>query len=127
MLRESEIERCFTKLVNTVNKKLDHPLSVTLVIDYNGNYPRKRDYAKTDGDFIYLSPKIFKCRKDRLEGLLRHELAHVLYMQNGNYDHTEVEADNLAEIVFNSPIYYDADDVQTINTGKRPRPYYLPQ
>ena len=122
-----EINACFKSLLKQVNNQLDSPLKVNLVLDHEGSYPRKRDFAKTDGHTIFLSPKILFCKKDRLEGLLRHELAHVLYMQHGNFDHTELETDNLAEIVFGSPIYYDKDDVQTISLGKRPRPYYLPQ
>jgi predicted SprT family Zn-dependent metalloprotease len=98
-----------------------------LEIDYSSRYPKVRDYAKTTGDVIYFSPKILKATKERMDGLMRHEFAHVILMKQGDFDHSEREADIVAESVFGGNIYYDEDDVQTTLRGKRPRPLHLPQ
>ena len=123
----TEIQRIMTSLLTDLYLKHGVVLNVRLEIDYDGDYPNARDYAKTTGEVIYFSPKIFKASEDRVQGLLRHELAHALLIQNGDYDHWETEADEVAEICFGHPIYYDKDDVQCISGGRRPRPEYLPQ
>ena len=102
-------------------------MGLALVIDYTGDYPKARDYAKTTGDTIYVSPKILDADLPRVEGLLYHELGHVLLMQHGDYDHSENYADYIAELCFSTPIYYDTEGVQTIAGGARPRPDYLPK
>lgn len=121
-------------IVDQANEILDYlydnhgiELTVSIVIDNLGSYPNPRDYAKTTGRVIYFSPKILKASEDRLQGLLRHELAHALLMQNGDVNHSEIYADETAEICFGMPIYYDTQDVQCISGGVRPRPSYLPQ
>ena len=101
-------------------------LDVELVLDTSGVYPKVRDYARTDGNCIYFSPKILDASNDRIEGLLRHELAHVILMRKGLFLHSEVEADAIAEWAFGLPIRYDIDDVQSISRGRIGRPLHLP-
>jgi|SaaInlStandDraft_6_1057023.scaffolds.fasta_scaffold321998_1 hypothetical protein len=122
------------QIENTLNTLLDYlyrtkgiDLDVDVVIDYHGTYPNLRNYAKTTGDIIYFSPKILRASEDRLQGLLRHELAHVLLIQGGDFDHSEAYADEIAESFFGKPIFYDRQDVQCVSGGVRPRPLYLPQ
>lgn len=116
----------FDDLINHLSVNHQIELELDLVIDYEGSYPKPRDYAKTTGDCIYFSPKILKASRERIEGLLRHEFGHVLLMNIGNYDHSEREADVVAERFLGKNIYYDDEDVQTIAFGTRPRPNHLP-
>jgi hypothetical protein len=120
------IRRRGDRLLTRAAEQLGYTVHVEIVLDVDGSYPKARDFAKTTGDVIYFSPKILRAPPARIEGLLRHELAHVVFMQAGNLDHTEREADALAEELFGDNIYYDAEDVQTILPGRRPRPHYLP-
>jgi len=120
----------YRSVYNREKAKLDRALGfsipVTVILDFQGAYPNVRDYAKTDGRVLYLSPKILKANKSRIEGLLRHELAHVALMHFGDYDHTECYCDVIAEDLFQSKIYYDTDFVQNSKQGTRPRPTHLP-
>jgi hypothetical protein len=120
------IQRRCARLLAQIASDFDIHIQVSVVLDHEGSYPKARDFAKTTGDVIYFSPKILNAAPLRVEGLLRHELAHVVFMQSGNFDHTERETDALAEELFGDNIYYDAQDIQTIAPGKRPRPHYLP-
>lgn len=65
----------------------------------------------------------------RVDGILRHELAHAVLLHGGDIEHTERDADEVAEALFGSPIFYDEDDVQTTDPSapgaRRPRPEYL--
>lgn len=122
-----EIENALDDLLDSLYRTHGIDLQVSVLIDHIGDYPKARDYAKTTGDVVYLSPKIYSASEDRVQGLLRHELAHALLMQNGDYDHSERYADEIAEFCFGSPIYYDTEDIQCISGGVRPRPHYLPQ
>ena len=102
-------------------------LDISLVIDKDGKYPEVRDFAKTDGVTIYFSPKILKCSDNRFQALLRHELGHAILMALDREDHSEVDADLTAEVCFGDKIYYDDEDVQTLENGRYPRPSYLPK
>jgi len=93
--------------------------------DTPNTFPKARDFAYTDGDCVYFSPKIRTASLPRIKGLVRHEICHVLFMQEGTA-HNETDADDLALIVFGSPIYYDESDIQTVLAGTSPRPEYLP-
>ena len=93
--------------------------------DTPNKFPKARDFAYTDGECIYFSPKIRVASLPRIKGLVRHEIAHVLFMQEGTA-HSETDADDLAFIVFGSPIYYDQSDIQTVLAGTSPRPARLP-
>jgi len=126
-MTELEIRDLFAELVRFIGVRHGIDLRVNLVIDHQGDYPKPRDFAKTSGSAIFLSPKIIGCGKGRVEGLLCHELGHVLLMQVGDYDHSERYADEIAELCFERHIYYDIEGVQTTEGGVRPRPPHLPQ
>lgn len=122
-----QIEDVLNNLLDYLYRTKGIDLNVDVVIDYHGSYPKRRDYAKTTGTVIYFSPKILRASEDRLQGLLRHELAHALLIQAGDFDHSEAYTDEIAESFFGKPIFYDKQDVQCISGGVRPRPLYLPQ
>lgn len=126
-MTESELRNTFSDILEYISEEHGIDLRVSLVIDRQGSYPKKRDYAKTSGDVIFLSPKILKADHERVLGLLYHELGHVLLMRQGDYDHSERFADYIAELCFSTPIFYDIDGVQTIEGGERPRPSHLPK
>ena len=126
-MSETELRRIFANILEYIRSVHGMDVDVDLVIDYTGDYPKARDYAKTTGDTIYVSPKILDADLPRVEGLLYHELGHVLLMQQGDYDHSEIYADYIAELCFSTPIYYDIEGVQTIAGGARPRPEHLPK
>lgn len=102
-------------------------LDLEVRIDTLGDYPKPRDFAKTDGRVIYLSPKILSSDIERVEGLLYHELGHAILMDMGDYTHSERSADLVAEECFDVEIYYDEIGVQTTLGGRRPRPSHLPK
>jgi len=122
-LIQKEVERAFAYL----EARHGIILEVDVEVDYEGDYPRPRDFAKTSGDVIYFSPKILSADVLRLRGLLYHEIAHALLMREGDYDHSEAYADQVAEFLFNTQIFYDSEGVQTLAGGTRPRPLHLPQ
>jgi len=62
-----------------------------------------------------------------IEALLRHELAHGILLFCGHADHSERDADELAEAIWGDRLNYDARDVQTLAPGKWPRPGHLHQ
>ena len=126
-MKVQEIRALFSQMRDFIRQAHGIDLSVRLIIDYNGSYPKSRDFAKTNCECIYLSPKILTAPRHRIEGLLRHELGHVLLMTYGNYDHSEKEADGIAEACFGGKILYDAEGVQSTRYGVHPRPKHLPQ
>lgn len=87
----------------------------------------KRAYAACDGKKVYVATKIYDAHMDNVEGILMHELAHALLMQHGDEDHSEQDADDVAEEVFGRRISYDKNDVQTVGKGRYPRPEHLEQ
>jgi len=84
-----------------------------------------RAFAATDGYVVYVRPKLAEQTVERIDGVLMHELGHVILIQHGYPEHTERECDACAEGAFNTTICYDADDVQTTGLGVHPRPAYL--
>lgn len=87
----------------------------------------KRAYAACDGENIYVAHKIYDADYNRYAALLMHELAHAVLSQAGEEDHSEQDADDLAEELFGHRISYDKDDVQTLGKGRYPRPDWLEQ
>ena len=127
-MSESELQTLFKSMLIYIGKTHGVWLDVTLVIDHAGSYPKTRDYARTSGRVVFVSPKILKASLSRIQGLLYHEIGHVLLMQEAeDFEHSERQADYIAELCFNTPIYYDIEGVQTIQEGERPRPPHLPQ
>ena len=101
-MSESELRRIFNDILEYIRSVHGMDIDVDLVIDRTGNYPKARDYAMTTGDTIYVSPKILSADLPRVQGLLYHELGHVLLMQQGDYDHSELYADYIAGCVFDA-------------------------
>lgn len=104
--------------------------NAALVVDEEaalaGRDPRSpRAFAATDGYVVYVRPKLAEQSPDRIDGVLMHELGHVILIQHGYEDHTERECDACAEGAFGVDICYDEDDVQTLGPGQRPRPAHL--
>lgn len=84
-----------------------------------------RAYAACSGAAVYVASKIYDTEYNRYAAILMHELAHAVLMQSGDEDHSEQDADDVAEELFGHRISYDKDDVQTLGRGRHPRPEYL--
>ncbi len=79
-----------------------------------------------DGSYeIHVAPKLTFSSVHRMEGLIAHEFGHAILLHIGVDDHTERDADRMAEQTFGVKISYDTEDVQTTAYGVRPRPAYL--
>ena len=77
---------------------------------------------------IVVAPKLVVCDdEERVQGVLRHEFGHAVLWHMGKMNHSEREADTMGEDLFGEPIYYDAETVQTLAGGTRPRPHHLPK
>jgi len=118
------------------------PFRPGLLIGHSADYPHPRNCAmcawldtpqgrQID---IFVAPKVLKMDLGRQEGLLRHEFGHAVefYLQDrlpevlpGLPKGIERRADQIAERIYGDPIYYDADLIQTISGGTRPRPRHL--
>ncbi len=123
----NRINNIFFDLVNQIIPLFDGEFSVRLVLDDARKYPKTRDYAMSSVDTVFIAPKILEASKNTIEGLLMHELAHVYLMKMGIHEHSELQTDQLAELIFDKKIYYDNNDIQTTKGGKYPRPDYLPK
>ena len=133
----NRVQACFDALLSLVQEQYPS-LSCTIEVDESagerGGHACTRAYAfcedLDDGSFrIAVAGKLDSADDSRVEGLLRHELAHAVLLHGGDLEHTERDADEVAEALFGSPLYYDEDDVQTTDPSapdaKRPRPAYL--
>lgn len=104
---------------------------VTLSVGKASEFPKPRNMAYTyhddvTGDMLMVvAPKLLRGRRERIEGVLRHEFGHALLFFWGQGSHGERDADHVAENIFGAPIYYDDETVQTLRVGTRPRPAYL--
>lgn len=121
-----KIESIFEELRSDIERVLKEDLDVKLVFDKASNYPKPRDFAMSTVSRIFVSPKMLKASNDRIRGLLMHEFSHVVLMRNGIIEHTELQTDWFAEVLFGARIYYDEEDVQTLKPGTHPRPSHLP-
>ena len=131
MTRQSDLQALFRRERGTVRQHAPD-LDVTLKIGKASEFPKPRDYAycASDGDraVITVAPKMLRAARHRQTALLRHELAHAYLMAQG-LPHSERECDEVAERLFDAPIYYDADLVQTTRKDAakhRRRPAHLP-
>jgi hypothetical protein len=99
------------------------------------DFPKNRNYAYCQVEpvnSVYLigtAPKMEVGGLNRIIALLAHEIAHALLLHRGLNDHSERDADELAEALFDIEIYYDSADIQTLDgyRGTRPRPDHLPR
>jgi hypothetical protein len=103
-----------------------HARDVQLVV-HRKHYlkrPSKRDVAwyEPATRTINITKRVLAFQPPQIKALIRHEFGHVLD-ENGS----EQRADDLAEWVTGEPIYYDRDDIQTLEMGTHPRPLHLPQ
>lgn len=123
---KSRLRTVFQRLAQTM------PGAIDLVVSYNrADFPHNRDFAfvrlDVDPKVIYVSDKILKQATLRIIGLLMHEMGHILAAHRYGLDHTERQADAMAETHFKMLLRYDTDNVQTIGPGRRPRPKELPK
>jgi precorrin-2 methylase len=98
-------------------------------------------YCVDDGEgiFIVVAPKLSRGSESRIQAILRHELAHALEFEVGEkrlremaasdgkklHRGAERRADQVAEIIWGDPIFYDNIEVQTLDRGTYPRPIHL--
>lgn len=136
--RPSErVQACFDALLSSVQEQYPS-LSCTLRVDSKAGQRDGQACARAyafcedldDGSFrIAIAAKMNDADDSRVEGLLRHELAHAVLLHGGDMEHTERDADEVAEELFGSPLFYDDEDVQTTDQSapgaRRPRPAYL--
>ena len=136
--RPSErVQACFDALLSSVQEQYPS-LSCTLRVDSKAGQRDGQACARAyafcedldDGSFrIAVAAKMNDADDSRVEGLLRHELAHAVLLHGGDMEHTERDADEVAEELFGSPLFYDDEDVQTTDQSapgaRRPRPAYL--
>lgn len=78
-----------------------------------------------EGYEIHVAPKLLFSSVHRMQGIIAHEIGHAILLHVGVDEHTERDADRMAEQVFDVKIAYDSEDVQTTAYGVRPRPSYL--
>ena len=118
----------FRRLLTQARRRVP-ALAVTLHTGGAREFPAARDFAycKLDGKQItvVVAPRMARQARSRIEGVLRHELAHAVFFALGEPRHSEREADQLAAALFGGLIRYDRDDVQTTGVGRHPRPAHL--
>lgn len=131
------VQACFDALLSSVQEQYPS-LSCTLRVDSKAGQRDGQACARAyafcedldDGSFrIAVAAKMNDADDSRVEGLLRHELAHAVLLHGGDMEHTERDADEVAEELFGSPLFYDDEDVQTTDQSapgaRHPRPEYL--
>jgi hypothetical protein len=128
------IENVFKRLVRRACARAPklRGFELQLVVGDAKSFPQPRNFAQCGLARkhvlrIEVAPKMLTQSADRIEAVLRHEIAHAVFFAYGEPDHTERETDQLAEELFGGRIFYDAIDVQTLRRGKFPRPKYLPK
>lgn len=105
--------------------------------------PRNFAFCYTDTGDITIADDLLDHPRDRWEAILQHEIGHAfeffLTRELGKREGLatlaiipgvrgsgpERRADAVAEYIFGDPISYDAEDVQTLGPGTRPRPLRL--
>ena len=122
------------RLVDVLQKlssKLNLDLSLVLREGSAKEFPLFRDFAYTYQDnndyIIVVAPKLNRQSQKRQEGIMLHELAHIVLLSRGYPNHSEKEADKLVREEWGIPIAYDSQDVQTTGKGTYPRPSHLHQ
>lgn len=119
----------FKRLHAKAKKQLGDGFAVDLKRGRASEFPERRNMAycmNRDGYLcIVVAPKFCNAPLHRLEGVLRHEFGHAALMYMECHQHGERDADRVGEQLFGAPIYYDAETVQTLNPGTRPRPRHL--
>ena len=128
----TRVREIFAKLLADA-KDVDATLRAYVVEGDDFEFPEERSLAYTYFESndrpmkVVVAAKIIDVPDDRIDALLRHELGHALLLQAGAIDHSEREADQVAETLWGDPIFYDERDIQSLCCGTRPRPEYLHQ
>lgn len=138
------VEKLFKQLIDRAREHFTS--TVDLVVDdavaLQGRAPNGRGHAcaslNDDGTAtVFIAWKLIaplqtsiahrsqRALRERQEGILMHELAHVALLQAGNEEHSERDADDFAEVLWGKRIAYDNEDVQTTGPGTSPRPVRL--
>lgn len=127
--------------------QLGIPGRIRLSWEVTPDYPHfktKRGYGVTfyHGEpacHLAFAPKILRASTSRADGIIRHELGHVLDLCIDKKDlnrwaadrgtslprTAERRADAIAEAIWGTPLRYDKDLVQTTGKGTAPRPLHL--
>lgn len=122
------------------------PMSVNITWDI-GPYPhfdQPRGFAvavnRADGSYhIRFAKKTLHCQMHRADGLIRHEIGHIIdflyapedlnHWARQRHVHLpptdERRADAIAYAIWGQPIKYDEDTVQSTRVGVHPRPEFL--
>lgn len=132
------VQACFDALLSLVQEQYPSLACAVEVDEAAGERDGKacarafafcEDHGEGGAFRIAIAGKLNDADDSRVEGILRHELAHAVLLHGGDTEHTERDADEVAEALFGSPIFYDEDDVQTTDPSapgaRRPRPEYL--
>lgn len=126
------------------------PLSVTWDVGPYSHFRTKRGFGVTfyqhknpnwGACHVRLSKKLLPGPQDRQDGIIQHELGHVIDLltppasldrwaaQRGvrlpPQKHGEIRADSIAHAVWGKPLRYDKDTVQSTCCGVYPRPAHL--
>ena len=120
------------------------PMDILFMVGTRSAFPKLRNYAycsKLDLDtcLIVVAPKMKLASDDRCVAVVRHEIGHAIdflipknevdaaILERGliPYQTPERKADQIAEITYDEPIYYDDDTIQSLLKGIRPRPSQL--
>jgi len=124
----SRVHAIFDRLSKQARSTVGSSFRPRLYIGNRAEFPESRNFAYcTDGLIIVVAPKMVKSANHRIEGVLGHELGHAILFYFGRLDHSERDADDMAERVFGKTILYDRDTVQSTEHGVCPRPSFLPQ
>lgn len=132
------VQACFDALLSLVQEQYPSLACAVEVDEAAGERDGKacarafafcEDHGEGGAFRIAIAGKLNDADDSRVEGILRHELAHAVLLHGGDTEHAERDADEVAEALFGSPIFYDEDDVQTTDPSapgaRRPRPEYL--
>jgi hypothetical protein len=120
------------------------PIKVLFMVGFAHNFPNDRDYAycsqiEDDTCLIVVAPKMNLANDSRIKAVIRHEIGHAIDFLRSKEEidskllerglspiHTpERRADQIAELTYDEPIFYDKETVQSLSGGVRPRPISL--
>jgi hypothetical protein len=130
------VEACFKKLRLEASQMFPELEEVDLLLDPSvGDSPRSFAACQIDNRgnvSILVAGKLELAPAHRVEGIIRHEFGHAvdfLYdLDELFHPSAERRADEVAELIWGSPIYYEAPLwIQSISRGVSPRPSQLPR
>ncbi len=120
------------------------PLNVLFMVGWSSDFPNDRNYAycshiEPHTCLIVVAPKMNLANDSRIKAVIRHEIGHAIDFLRSEDEidskllergltpiHTpERRADQIAELTYEDPIFYDSDTIQSLSWGVRPRPINL--